>query len=403
MTAIAAFEVHGKAAIIADMLLSKDDGRGAWPSLPTNPDASLEIGTATSTSFGGLVRKLLLVNPLFAVAWAGSKFWAESLMRVAVTRFKDQPPSKEQIISALKSVGVPVGDMHHTIIVGWVLGTDRFCFSWSSTSPDTLSLNVQHVAGTGERFLNDALTRGYVSYDRFSKDHAGKAVAASVAKVVCRELEEGDTLEELFGFAYDMVVETDGKFSYLPSVLFFFWEMEINEVGDIVSIGLFQRVLKWMNYGTLAAVQVVQLNRPQSEPSRLEDVATEDEVNTLVEPTHYNGPFPSEPPKNESAFNAEWFAIVCQITCGRRVMLQTLVYPTDNVDGPFAVIRDGESYRFDVRNTSLKALARPLWLPVVRLRLWQSKRFGWEFVIGVPWWARARRALRRFYARARCD
>ncbi len=310
-------------------------------------------------------------------------------------RFEQKLPKRGEVLEALKSVGIPADVEHETIVIGWILSDERACFRWSSATPDELDLANQHVDGTGARFLEAALSRGPFTYDQSTPGVGAKAVAATVAKVVCRELEVGDTLLDLFGFAYDMVVETNGEFSYLPAVLFFSWGIEVDSVGDVLHVSLPQRLMKWMNYETLAGVQVVQLNRPSSSPSRLEDVEIADEINTLIEPTYYNGPRPSEPPVNESPLRVEWLASVCEITCGQRAEIHTLVFPADNADGPFAVLHHGEGgYRFDVRNPALRAMTQPLWSTYIKLPFRSGKRH-WEFVIEVPWWARFRRLLRR--------
>lgn len=400
MTAIAAFQIHGKAALIADMLLSVDDGQERWHPLPTNPEVYATLGARTLMSFGGLVRKALIVSPRFAVAWAGNSYWAESLFRKLSFRFKGQTPSQNDLLEVLNSVGVPPAGAHRTVIIGWVIGPARFCFCWNSINPSLLELGEQHFDGSGAEFIKAAADRSgsIEGYDPQAPNVPGMHLAGTVAKVVCYELELGDSLEELFGFAYDMIVETGDRFAYPPSVLFSHWDVEYDLHTDALTITCPTRLLKWSNHRQLAAVQIVQLNKPTSTYSSPADVRVQESHDVLVPPLMRDFSEKDVQEGDWNPINAAWSAAYINVHHEGHIYPTVLIDTPDNKDGPFAVMPHGDSFRFDVRNAALRQLFSPFKMKTLRIPLAGGKE-RWEFVIEYQWPPRFVRRLKGTWRR----
>ena len=184
MTLIAGLHNLGAPILLGDLLITAQTNDPAARSfLPTS--AAAASLPAKGFRVAGTRKKVHIVNPRLAVAWAGSQLAASIL-------FKDlhdlKAPTSRNELERTLSRHTEFTRATSVHLIGWLVEGEPRCFRWNSEWPHELFVADSHIEGSGENLLRDVMNLDGHIADMGPGVERGDERASLIALAKCSKL-----------------------------------------------------------------------------------------------------------------------------------------------------------------------------------------------------------------------
>ncbi|MEX2213722.1 MAG: hypothetical protein WD768_06320 [Phycisphaeraceae bacterium] len=234
MTLIAMIETESGPALFGDLMLSDKVGnrRIHLPSIGDVTDDHLVEGDPFTPI--NLLPKLAIINPRLAIAWAGYRWFAHSLVSTLVAIPDTSALSPDEITALIRNIVLPFG--HFGTCFAIIRHGDKVRYAPIGPHEYTRlkghGLQQAWVAGSGTSLFLKTLgsTKNAINFnDRQANSLA--ALSTLPALMLKAELFTLGPVQASFGGAYETIVNSECGFSYHDQFPIMFWAHEIADDG----------------------------------------------------------------------------------------------------------------------------------------------------------------------------
>jgi len=279
MTIIAGFSINKLPVLLGDLLLTGPEVAPRSVHLPTVGD-SLKVKVPGVTIYG-VMQKVAIVNDSLMIAWTGSAYKAQSMIRELRERitlgsftienlreyFETFKASKEG--NQVQFVGTMIenGKILNFATGGEVVSNDWF--------------GEIRLAGTGTKDAKIVLQQMELPtlVDGGSSPAPLEAVGRSLFLIGCllqMEITNASTLAERYGAGYEIASIVNGRFAKIGDITYVFWE--VDATSDRVQVSHPYQVFRYAYNNRVLAIRTARIS-----PSSGKELRVTDEGVHLVE------------------------------------------------------------------------------------------------------------------------
>ncbi len=263
MTVVAAFRMHGVPLLVGDMLITSSliGEKSSW--LATAPFVAKFLPEKLGFRIAGAQKKVHLIGKFLAVSWVGSKLSGATILRAVHEKFSEEIPTKDSFQSFLSSFNDRQAENLSVHLIGWIIDGQPECFRWNSSYPDVVYFDGPQFEGSGEalfaQILDQPVTAGRAGDGLDSPlEQVIYLILAKLTALIQLEISTGITLENRFGYCYDIVFFDGREFQYVSSYTFSSWNLNLDRSGEI-QVQMSNLILKYKNFRDYSIVQVSDL------------------------------------------------------------------------------------------------------------------------------------------------
>lgn len=233
MTLIATFRESRIPILIGDVLLSRTGVEQEHINIPTRDDVAAVLPPEWQRNVCSLHPKLTMINPHLALAWTGSHIAAKSLIEQVRANFGKSTEGLQNFFEYLNNYR-ETGIGQDLLIIGLLVQEGSAVgFRWDARSPQKVHLGDEFYEGSGAKHIEEAIK------ERASKaqgegneaiDSAVQTALSIVGSLLSDDLVSGESLQNLFGGGYQIIVYFQGRLVFVPDYLLFF--LLVTVAGD---------------------------------------------------------------------------------------------------------------------------------------------------------------------------
>ena len=264
MTAVARLSINQHPLLIGDLVLSGEErDKGSIIRLPTVGPHTRVFPAGSGFTITGLRQKIALVRDNIAIAWAGNRVAAATIIKELIERSESEPFTLDSLGSYLRDL--PLVKINREVgLVGWIRSNNRVTgFGFRSREFSSSRFGRVGVLGSGSVDFEDYLASYPELPEGDHTDHPWTAV--SKALILCGFLLRGEmhshaSLLQYYGAGYEIVSMNGPNFQKCDDVTYVFWEAEL--IGRKVSFSLQPRLFKYLYHGDVLLIRSVSLDKP---------------------------------------------------------------------------------------------------------------------------------------------
>jgi hypothetical protein len=207
-------------------------------------------------------KKIHRLNANLAVGWTGPLWFAKKVVGELNQLFNTATCSYDQLSEFLRRYPVPSLGSDSFALVGWLCDVPMkkgYCFRWRTANPHALDAGSPQLDGSGAETMRSILNdrRDPVS---LSSDVYTQAAAEALYDLATLQMDElvGKSYQkqERFGFAYEILVNSNGRFEYLDDVFFVGIDINYDIKSEKAELTIPLEGIKYRNFDTFSVVHV---------------------------------------------------------------------------------------------------------------------------------------------------
>jgi hypothetical protein len=261
LTVVANIKLKGVPTLIGDTLLTTTEPGAISIEVPTNK----LVTTALTRPVSRFARKVYIIAKRCCIAWAGSRLEAQRLipeMRAHLRRHGVKDSSLAEVLSSQS------GGQSGLTIVGWIADPEPRPFWWSNQDPKKVWFDEHDVEGLGEetfRRIFFAASRSGTGGGLTTVELASTAALAGIGRLLTEETLSGLSLQNGFGFCYDVAVWAGYRFKYVPSYTQVNYDVLFNENDRTMQIFPRSPLMIYNSIGQSAAFCVTEFGQKENQ------------------------------------------------------------------------------------------------------------------------------------------
>ena len=262
MTVVARLSVNQYPLLIGDLLLSGEEEEGAPViHVPTVGPHTGVFPSGAGFSISDLRQKITVVGDNLAVAWAGNRLAAQSIIKEIIEINSTSSFTFNELAKYLENLP-PVEINRQVSFVGWVKEGGRVRgFGFRSSEYESDKFGKVGLCGTGaedvKEYLEDfpEITQGEKDNPLWKAYSTGLLLSGFLLRV---EMATHSSLLQYYGGGYELLSLQGGKFQKLDDITFIFWEAHVN--GKRVTFTLQPRMFKYSYQGDALVISTATLD-----------------------------------------------------------------------------------------------------------------------------------------------